>query len=236
MSSYTAPYDALLKWTLAKWKMIVQKYGTLGGSASAHASLLSDVLADETDSLPTLEDCTDEYDETKVSVPFNSVAFSSSITRGRDLSQYLVVDSACSINLTAFQSDFSTFTPPSTRSRVGGVGVDVKGRGSVRMSIRLASGQIIHRMIHALYTPDLSSRYAQHIGRLLSASWVQSRSGCEFLFPTDSDIGLLVVPTGMVVLEPSGNGLYLLPHRRKLPPSPSVEKALDPFSRVALTA
>jgi hypothetical protein len=74
-----------------------------------------------------------------VSVPFNSAAFSSFITHGRDLSQHWVIDSACSINLTACRSDFSMFTPPSTRSRVGGVGVDVKGSGSVRMSMRLAS-------------------------------------------------------------------------------------------------
>jgi hypothetical protein len=107
MSSYNAPDDALLKRTLAKRKMIVQKYGTLGGSASAHAALQSDVLTNESHSLPTLEDCTDEYDDTEVSVPFSFVAFSSSITPpGRDLSQYWVVDSACSINLTAFRKWF----------------------------------------------------------------------------------------------------------------------------------
>jgi hypothetical protein len=32
------------------------------------------------------------------------------------------------------------------------------------------------------------------------------------------------------------SGLYLLPHQPELPPSPSAEKARDPFSRVALTA
>jgi hypothetical protein len=63
--------------------MIVLKYDTPSGSASMHAALLS-----ESDKLPTLEDCTDEYDDTEVSVPFNSVAFSSSITLGRDLSQH----------------------------------------------------------------------------------------------------------------------------------------------------
>jgi hypothetical protein len=157
-SSCTAPNDALMKWTLTKRKMIVQKYGTLGGSASPHAALLSDVPLDESDSLPTLEDCTDEYDDTEVRVPLSSVTFSSSITHGCDLSQHWVVDSACSINLTAFRRDFSTFTPPSTCSRVGGVGVDVKGNGSVGLSIRLASGHGIHRTIHALCTPDLSSR------------------------------------------------------------------------------
>jgi hypothetical protein len=93
--------------------------------------------------------------------------------------------------------------PPSTRSRVGGVGVDVKGMGLVRMSIRLASGQFIHRTIHALYTPDLSSRNAQRIGRLLSVIWMQSHSDCAFLFPTDFDTSRLVVPTGMSVLDPS---------------------------------
>jgi hypothetical protein len=91
LSSCTARDNALLKWTLAKQKMIVQKYGTLGGSAYAHAALLSDVPTDETDSLPTLEDCTDDYDDTEVSVPFSFVAFSSSITPSRDLSQYWVV-------------------------------------------------------------------------------------------------------------------------------------------------
>jgi hypothetical protein len=195
MSSYTAPDDTLLKWTLAKRKMIVQKYGLPGGSASTHAALLSDVTADDADSLPTLEDCTIEYDDTEVNVPFNSVAFSSSFTHGRDLSQFWVVDSACSINLTVFRGDFSTFTPPSAPSRVGGVGVDVKGSGSVRISIPLAYDHTIHRTIHAMYTPYISSRFAQRIGILLSVNWMQSHSGCDFLVPTDSDTRLLMVPT-----------------------------------------
>jgi hypothetical protein len=175
--------------------MIVHKYGTPGGFASTHAALLSDVPIDDPDSLPTLEDCTDEYDDTEVSVPFSHVGFSSSITPGRDFLQHWVIDSAYSINLTAFRSDFSTFTPPSTRSRVGGVGVDVRGSGSVRMSIRLVYGHVIHNTIHALYTPDLSSRSTQRIGRLLSVNWLQSHCGCEFVFPTYSDTCLLVVPT-----------------------------------------
>jgi hypothetical protein len=186
--------------------------------------------------MPTLEDCKDEYDDTEVSVPFHSVAFSSSITPSRDLAQFWVVGSACSINLTAFTSDLSIFNPPSTPSRVGGVGVDVKGSGSVRISIRLASGLTIHRTIHALYTSGLSSRFAQRIGRLLSVSWLQSHNGYEFIFHSDFDIGLLVVPTRMGVLEPCGNGLYMLPHQPQLPPRPSAEKARDSGSRVALTA
>jgi hypothetical protein len=96
MSSCTAPDDALLKWTLAKRKMMAQKHGTLGGSPSAHAALLSDVPPDDVDILPDLEDCTDEYDDTEVSVPFNCIAFSSSLAPGCDLSQFWVVDSACS--------------------------------------------------------------------------------------------------------------------------------------------
>jgi hypothetical protein len=49
---------------------------------------------------------------------------------------------------------------------------------------------------------------------------MQFHSGCEYLFPTDSDTGLLVVPTGMDVLEPSGNGLYLLPSNYSHPQAP----------------
>jgi hypothetical protein len=64
-----------MKWTLAKRKMTVQKYGTLGGPVSAHTALLSDVPTDDADAMPTLEDCTDEYGDTEVIVPFNYVAF-----------------------------------------------------------------------------------------------------------------------------------------------------------------
>jgi hypothetical protein len=159
MSSCIARYDALLKWTRAKRKMIIQKYGTPCSSVSARTALLSDVPAGDTDILPTLEECTNGYDDTEVKIPFSCVAFSSSLTHGRDLTQFFVDDSACSINLTAFRSDFATFAPPSTPSRVGGVGVDVnKGIGSLQISIRVAYGQAIQRTMHTLYTPDLSSR------------------------------------------------------------------------------
>jgi hypothetical protein len=199
LSSCTALDDTLLKWTLAKRKMIVQKYGTPSGFVSAHAALLNDVPADDYDILPTLENYTDGYDDTEVSVPFNSVAFSSSLTRGRDLSQFWVVDSSCSTNFAAFRSDFVTFTPPSAPFRVGGVGFDVTGNRSVRISIRLASGHLIHRAIHALYyAPDLSSRSAQRIGRLFSVSWMQSHSGFDLFFFTNSDTELLMVPTKWV--------------------------------------
>jgi hypothetical protein len=171
-----------------------------------------------------------------VSVPFSSVAFSSSLSPGRDLSQFLFIDYACSISLTEFRDDFITFAPPSAPSCVGGVGVDVKGSDSVRIYVRLACGQLIHRTVHALYTPDVSSRSAQRIGRLLSVSWMQSHSGCEFIFSIDSDTGLLVVPTRMGVLEPSGSGLYILPHNPELPPSASQDTAHSHGPRVALTA
>jgi hypothetical protein len=65
---------------------------------------------------------------------------------------------------------------------------------------------------------------------------MQSHSGCEFVFPTDSDTGMLVVPTGMGVIEPSSNGLYLVPHNYELPPSPSQDTARIHYPRVALTA
>jgi hypothetical protein len=94
MSACTAPEDAILKWNLAKRKMLVQKFGAPGGTTSAHVALLSDVLADDApaddaDSLPTLEDCADDHDDDEVSVPFSFVAFSSSLTPCRDLSTVL---------------------------------------------------------------------------------------------------------------------------------------------------
>jgi hypothetical protein len=47
---------------------------------------------------------------------------------------------ASPINLTAFRSDFMSFDPPSDTSRVGGVGVDVRGSGKVAIFIPLVSG------------------------------------------------------------------------------------------------
>jgi hypothetical protein len=161
MSSCMASYDALLKWTMAKRKLIIQKYGTYVDSAYVHAALLSDVPTDDPGTLPTLEEYTDEFDDTEVSVPFTFVAFSSSIVAGHDLSQFWVVDSTCSINLTVYPHDFVAFDPPSTPSRVGGVGVYVKGRGTLRLSVLLESGLLIHRTIHVLYYLDLSL-YSTH--------------------------------------------------------------------------
>jgi hypothetical protein len=103
--------------------MLVQKYGAAGGTTSAHAAMLSDVQADDApaddaDSLPTPKDFADDCDDDEMSVPFNSLAFSSSLAPNRNLSQFWVVDSACSINLTALRDDFVEFTPPSASSRM----------------------------------------------------------------------------------------------------------------------
>jgi hypothetical protein len=119
LSSCTARDDALMRWTIAKRKMIIQKYGAPSGSHLAHVALLSDVPADDSDRLPTLQECTDEYDDTEASVPFSSVAFSSSLTPGRNLSHFRVVDSACSINLTALKGDFDSHPPPLPRALEG---------------------------------------------------------------------------------------------------------------------
>jgi hypothetical protein len=61
----------------------------------------------------------------------------------------------------------------------------------------------------------MSSRTAQRIGRPLCVSWMQSNSGCDFLFPTDCGIGMLMVSTIMGVLKPSCNGLYLMTHEQR---------------------
>jgi hypothetical protein len=193
MSSCIASDEALLKWTLAKRKMFVKKFGTLDGNAFANAALLSDVPTNDTGVMSTLEECTDEYDATEVSVPVSSFAFSSSLDPGRYLSQFCVIDSACSINLSAFRSDLVTFDPPSVPSRVGGVGVDNKGSGTVRIPIPLVFGQSIHNTVHAMYTRDMSSRSAERIGRLLSVSWMQTHNGCQFGFLTDCDNRLLTM-------------------------------------------
>jgi hypothetical protein len=90
MSSCIASADALLKWTLAKRKMIIQTYDTFGGTALAQVALLCDVPIDDPKVMPTLEECIDEYDESEVSIPFSSGAFSSFLAPGRDLSQIWV--------------------------------------------------------------------------------------------------------------------------------------------------
>jgi hypothetical protein len=99
-----------------------------------------------------------------------------------------------------------------------------------------ALGQLIHRTVHTLYTHDVSSRSTQHTGRLLIVIWMQSHSGCELFFPIDSDTGPIMVPTGLRVLKPSGNGFYLMPHQPKLPPTPLADSSPSAGARFALTA
>jgi hypothetical protein len=147
-----------------------------------------------------------------LSVSFNAFAFSSSLTYGRDLSQFWVVDSAYSINFTAFRNDSVSFNPPSGTSRVGGVGVDIRGSNKVKIAIPIVYGMFTYRIVHALYTPSLSSRSVQHIGRKLNVNDMQSNSGCEIIFPTDPNVVMLLVPTRLGLLQPSGNGLYFLRH------------------------
>jgi hypothetical protein len=76
-----------LKWSLAKRKMLVQKYGTPSGLAS-HVVLLGDVHQSdvESDALgagPSKMECGDEYDDKGASVSFNFVAFFASAPPGR---------------------------------------------------------------------------------------------------------------------------------------------------------
>jgi hypothetical protein len=98
-------------------------------------------------------------------------------------------------------------------------------------------GHVIRRTICALYAHDLTSRSARRIGHILSANWMQTHSsGCEFLCPTDFGIGMLMVPTGMGVLTPAGNGLYLPSHKQTPKGRTPANSSLFVESSVALTA
>jgi hypothetical protein len=212
-STCKAPDAYVLRWTLAKRKQIAEKYAGQPPPTAHLSDCPTDVVSEgDAAAEDALEyDMQDEYDDTEVGTSFASVAFTSAAALVADLSKYWVVDSACSVNLTSFRSDFSEFHSSARRSTVGGVGVTVQGRGTVRIPICLISGRTVFRHVHALYTLDLSSRSAQRISRLLSVSSMQKHSGCEFSFPTNIDSGMLLVTTGMGMLIPSGNGLYLLP-------------------------
>jgi hypothetical protein len=70
MSSFTTIYDTLLKWTLAKRKMIVQRYGTPSGHASYNALLYADMHQSDTDgdapgAGPSKMECTGGNDDTE---------------------------------------------------------------------------------------------------------------------------------------------------------------------------
>jgi hypothetical protein len=135
-----------LKWTLAKRTLIDKKYGH-NNTVSVRAALPSDLPHADTFphvplDVPTLEECTDVYDDIEVGLSFNSVAFSSSLTLGRDRSNFWVVDSACSIDLTECRDNFVTFEPPSGSTRIGGVGENVKGSGTIRLAVPLVSDEM----------------------------------------------------------------------------------------------
>jgi hypothetical protein len=106
-----------------------------------------------------------------------------------------VVDYACSVNLTAFPSDFASFDPPSTTSRVGGWGVDVLGNGKVEIAITLVYGQIyIEVFTHCV--PLTCWRALHNVLAASSVSTGGSPTGVvNFFVPTDSDVCLLLVPT-----------------------------------------
>jgi hypothetical protein len=66
---------------------------------------VSDITQDgvrDNDDAPTSDECTNEYDDNEVSVSFAFIVFSPSLVHDRDFSVFWVVDSSCSINLTAF--------------------------------------------------------------------------------------------------------------------------------------
>jgi hypothetical protein len=65
---------------------------------------------------------------------------------------------------------------------------------------------------------------------------MQSHCGCEFLLPTNSDIALLVFPTGMGVLKPSGNGLCPLSNFTSSQDSPPLDTSAVVERTVGLTA
>jgi hypothetical protein len=199
----------ILKWQRYKITTLDNHYNH-PKSPTAHLSEIVDDTIATVDSVVDVEE--DPLSDYIVSSPLCPVALLS-LQRPppTSLSQCWVVDSACSINLSAHRTDFITFQPSTDHSTVGGVGVAIKGSGTVRIKIQLQSGSIITRDLFTLFTPALIARSSQGISILLSVSWMQKHCGCEFSFPPATDIGLLIVPTGMGVLRPSGNGLYILP-------------------------
>jgi hypothetical protein len=95
----------VLRWTLAKRKQIAEKYAGQP-PPTAHLSDFPTHVASEGDAAAedAMEyDMQDEYDDTKVGTSFASVAFASATAPVADLSDYWVVDSACSVNLTSFR-------------------------------------------------------------------------------------------------------------------------------------
>jgi hypothetical protein len=110
-STCKAPDADVLRWTLAKRKQIAEKYAGQP-PPTAHLSYVpADMGSVEDDAEgDALEyDMQDEYDDTEVGTSFASVAFASAASTVVDLSDYWVVDSACSANLTSFRRIFRNF-------------------------------------------------------------------------------------------------------------------------------
>jgi hypothetical protein len=153
-STCNAPYAYVLRWTLAKRKQIAEKYAgqppLTPHLSEVHAHMAS--VEDAADGEPLDYDMHEEYDDIEVSNSFASVAFASFASYVADMFDYWVVDSACSVNLITFRSEFSEFHPSSRRSTVGGVGVTVQGSGTVHIPICLVSGRAVFRRVHALNT------------------------------------------------------------------------------------
>jgi hypothetical protein len=82
---------------------------------------------------PPEDNMEDEYDDTAVIASFTFAAFTSCASSIANFPEYLVVDFACSVNLTPFISDFSDFHPSSRHSTVGDIGVFVMDCGIVRL-------------------------------------------------------------------------------------------------------
>jgi hypothetical protein len=122
------------------------------------------------------------------------------------------VDSACSITLSTHRTDFIKSQTAHESSAIDGVGVVSKSSGTMRIKIHLQSCDIISRVILTLFTPTPIARSSHGISRLSGFSGLQKYCGCEFSFPSATDIGMLmIVPTEMGVLRPYGNALYTLP-------------------------
>jgi hypothetical protein len=64
----------------------------------------------------------------------------------------------------------SAFLPPYQLNEVCGVGEIVKDSGTVLVLTCLVSCQTVFRQVHAMYTPKLTPRSAQQIGRTLTVS------------------------------------------------------------------
>jgi hypothetical protein len=118
-STCKTPDADVLRWTLAKRKQIAEKYEGQPPPTAHLCDVPADMgsVGDAAEGDAVEYDMHDEYDDTEVGTSFASVAFASTASTIADLSDYWVVDSACSVNITSFRSDFSLFSPQHCRWR-----------------------------------------------------------------------------------------------------------------------